>query len=503
MFLGIDLGTSSLKALLMNADGTVTGEASHPYPVNAPYPGWAESNPQDWWNAGAIAVRGAVGAHAAQVRAIGLSGQMHGVVVCDAGGTPLRPAMLWADGRSHDELGHYRALGAEALRPLANPLTVGMAGPSLLWLRQWEPESYREARWALQPKDWLRLRLTGEVATEPSDASGTLMADVAAGTWAIALLEALNLRTDWLPPIVASWAIAGTLTRNAAEHLGLPADLPVVAGAADTAAALLGSGLTTPGACQLTIGTGAQITAVRNRPIPDPHGRTHLFQAALPQQWYTLAAMQNAGLALDWVRQLLGLGWADFYDQAFTIAPGCDGLVCLPYFTGERTPHLNPTPAGAWIGLGLHHTRAHLARAALEGVAFAIAQGFAALQDTGANPDTLRLAGGGSLHSHWRQLLADVLQRPLYSVETGSASARGAALLAGLGIGQDRQTRQVDERWNAVRAIGEASTQAVQGTFPTETSPISQITVPRPLHPALKIAQQRFAQLYPAVRSPA
>ncbi|MFQ3635323.1 MAG: xylulokinase [Cyanobacteriota bacterium] len=487
MLLGIDLGTSSLKALLMNADGTVIGEASHPYPVNAPRPGWAESNPQDWWEATAIALRQAVGANASQVRAIGLSGQMHGVVVCDAAGNPLRPAMLWADGRSHAELDHYRALGGEALRPLANPLTVGMAGPSLLWLRQWEPEIYRAARWALQPKDWLRLRLTGSAATEPSDASGTLMSDVARGTWAIALLEALNLRTDWLPPIIASSAIAGTLTRNAAEHLGLPANLPVAAGAADTAAALLGGGLTTPGTCQLTIGTGAQITLVRDRPILDPHGCTHLFHTALPRQWYALAAMQNAGLALDWVRQLLGLSWADLYNQAFTIAPGCDGLVCLPYFTGERTPHLDPTPAAAWIGLGLHHTRAHLARAALEGVAFAIAQGFAALQNTGANPDTLQLAGGGSLHPQWRQLLADVLQRPLHSVETGSASARGAALLAGLGIGQYRQGEAAWKTPNPSEAIA---------------LPL-QLTHPNPLHPALETAQQRFAQLYPAVRSQA
>ncbi|HIK42244.1 FGGY-family carbohydrate kinase, partial [Thermoleptolyngbya sp. M55_K2018_002] len=264
----------------------------------------------------------------------------------------------------------------------------------------------------------------------------------------------------------------------------------VVAGAADTAAALLGSGLTTAGACQLTLGTGAQITLVGDRPTLDPHGCTHLFHAALPNQWYTLAAMQNAGLALEWVRQLLSLSWTDLYDQAFTVEPGCDGLVCLPYLTGERTPHLDPTPTGAWIGLGLHHTRAHLARAALEGVAFAIAQGFAALQATGANPDTLYLAGGGSLHPQWRQLLADVLQRPLHSVETRSASARGTALLARLGIGQDRQ---IGEPWK--------EKQAMPGGSATQIAPAPQITVPYPPSPALETAYQRFAQLYPAVRS--
>ncbi|GAB4459527.1 MAG: FGGY family carbohydrate kinase [Elainellaceae cyanobacterium] len=487
MLLGIDLGTSSVKALLLSADERVTSEASCSYSVNAPRPGWAESDPQDWWEATAIAVRQVVGSNASQVQAIGLSGQMHGAVVCDVVGNPLRPAMLWADGRSHHELECYRALGTAVLRPLANPLTVGMAGPSLLWLRQWEPEIYREARWALQPKDWLRLRLTETATTEPSDASGTLMADVATGTWAIALLEMLNLRTDWLPPIIASSAIAGTLTRHAAEHLGLAPNLPVIAGAADTAAALLGSGLTTAGDCQLTVGTGAQITLVGDYPILDPHGCTHLFHAALPSQWYVLAAMQNAGLALEWVRQILGLSWADLYDQAFTVKAGCEGLVFLPYLTGERTPYLDPTPAGAWIGLGLHHTRAHLARAALEGVAFSIAQGFAALQATGADPGELRLAGGGSLHPQWRQLLADVLQRPLHSVETGSASARGAALLAGLGIGQYRQGEAAWKTPNPSEAI----------------APPLQLTHPNPRHPALETAHQRFAQLYPAVRSQA
>ncbi|RMF67642.1 MAG: xylulokinase, partial [Cyanobacteria bacterium J069] len=443
MLLGIDLGTSAVKALLMAADGAVMGEASYPYAVSAPHPGWAESDPEDWWQGVAIAVRQATQQYTKQVQAIGLSGQMHGVVMCDAGGVPLRPAILWADGRSHNELAHYQVLGIDQLNPLANPPTVGMAGPSLLWLRQWEPEVYHPARWALQPKDWLRLRLTGTVATEPSDASGTLMYDVAAGDWAIALIDALHLRTDWLPPIVASGAIAGTLTPAAARHLGLPANLPVVAGAADTAAALLGSGLIEAGLCQLTVGTGAQITIIRDRPTFDPQGCTHLFQSALPHQWYALAAMQNAGLALEWVRHILGLSWADLYNAAFTVQPGCEGLIFLPYLAGERTPHLDPTPTGAWIGLGLHHTRAHLARAALEGVALAIGQGFAALQATGAEPAELRLAGGGSLHPAWRQLLADILQRPLLSTELGAASARGAALLAGLGIGQYAQVQDL------------------------------------------------------------
>ncbi|MBD1934434.1 MULTISPECIES: FGGY family carbohydrate kinase, partial [Cyanophyceae] len=305
MLLGIDLGTGSAKALLLATDGTTIGEASSSYPVHAPHPGWAESEPGDWWLAVAKAVRQAVGNHADQVQAIALSGQMHGVVLASESGQPLRPAILWADTRSAT-LSAYHSLDAAILERLGNPITAGMAGPTLLWLREHEPTVYTEARWALQPKDWLRLRMTGEVATEPSDASGTLLYDVVSDNWAEDAISAQNLRCDWLPKIIPSSAIAGYLTAVASEHLGLRVGLPVIAGAADTAAAALGNGLL-PGLVQLTIGTAAQIITPRSQPIIDPQGRTHLYRAAVPNQWYTLAAMQNAGLALEWVRGILGL----------------------------------------------------------------------------------------------------------------------------------------------------------------------------------------------------
>ena len=439
MLLGIDLGTGSAKALLL-ADGMVVAEASHAYTVRSPQPGWAETDPIKWWNAVAIAVKAVMQGQGDRisgdrVQAIGLSGQMHGVVLTDKTGEPLRPAILWADTRSGKELDHYRVLAPNLQKQLANPITTGMAGATLLWLQQHETTVYKTSRWALQPKDWLRFRLTGDVAAEPSDALGTLLYDVVRNGWAIDVLEALHLRADWLPTLVPSASIAGSLTTMAAAHLGLQAGLPVVAGAADTAAAMLGSGVLQPGIVQLTVGSGAQIVTPRSQPIVDPQVRTHLYRAALPNQWYTLAAMQNAGLALDWVRNLLGLSWQQVYADAFTVAPGCEGLTFLPYLTGERTPHLDPNARGAWVGLGLHHTRSHLMRAALEGVAFAIKQGLEAIAATGINATELRLAGGGTLEPAWRQLLADVLQLPLYSVTISAASARGAALLAGIGIG--------------------------------------------------------------------
>jgi xylulokinase len=369
---------------------------------------------------------------------------MHGVVLTDSLGKPLHSAILWADTRSTQMLEAYHSLDVSIRKRLGNPITVGMAGTTLLWLREHQPHIYAEARWVLQPKDWLRLQLTGEVATEPSDASGTLLYDVVSDDWAWDALEALNLRSDWLPTIVPSsaicasqqrFAIAGYLTATASEHLGLPVSLPVIAGAADTAAAALGNGLVEPGLVQLTIGTAAQIITIRSQPVLDPQGCTHLYRAALPNQWYTLAAMQNAGLALEWVRTILGLSWQQVYQDAFTVPPGCEGLTFLPYLTGERTPHLDPHVRGAWVGLGLHHTRAHLMRAALEGVAFSLKQGIEALEATDVTVTKLRLAGGGTLERDWQQLLADVLRVPLYTTTVVAASARGAALLAGIGIG--------------------------------------------------------------------
>jgi xylulokinase len=434
MLLGLDLGTGSLKALLMDPEGRVLGEASRSYPVLSPHPGWAETDPQEWWRAVAEAIGEAVGSRSAEVRAIGLSGQMHGVVLSKADGTPLRNAVLWADSRSGEKLGFYRLLGPEQLKRLANPITTGMAGPSLLWLRDLEM-AYWQADWALQPKDWLRLRLTGTAASEPSDASATLLYDLVADTWFDELVEHLGLRRKILAPLQPSGSVAGELTVEAARHLGLRAGIPVAAGAGDTAAAMLGSGLVRPGAVQLSVGSGAQIVAPSAELQIDPTLRTHLYRAAAPGRWYNMAAMQNAGLGLEWVRGVLGLSWEEAYREAFSVGAGCEGLSFLPHLTGERTPHLDPKARGAWAGLGLGHTRAHLMRSALEGVAYAIRQGMEALESAGTVIPELRLAGGGTLDPRWRQLLADVLGKRLLAAETASASAKGAALLGGIAAG--------------------------------------------------------------------
>jgi xylulokinase len=459
--LGIDLGTSSVKAVVLDRGGRTLADARAGYPVRAERAGWAESDPADWWSAVVTAVNEATRAVPGPPAAVGLSGQMHGVVLADATGLPVRRALLWADGRATAELERYRRLPEPLLSRLANPLSPGMAGPLLAWVAEHEPAVWRGARWALQPKDWLRLRLTGRARSEPSDASATLLYDPVADRWDTEVAEALGIDARLLAPLVPSGAVAGELGAEAARLLGLPPGTPVAAGAADTAAAALGAGLTRPGQVQLTVGTGGQLVTPLDRPRAGSGTGTHLYRAATARGWYAMAAVLNAGLALEWVIGVLGAGWDELYAAAARQPSAADPLF-LPYLTGERTPHLDPSLRGGWAGLALGHDRTALLRSALEGVAFALRDALDALDRTagrsgsgragagdtrgGSGPrdgtgvkDPVRLAGGGSIHPAWRQLLADVLDRPLHAVETPAASGRGAALLAGLAVGAFRE----------------------------------------------------------------
>lgn len=434
IYLGLDLGTSSLKALLVGEAGQVVASASAPYAVRYPQPGWAESDPQDWWSAAAVACAGLPAELRRQVRAVGLSGQMHGLVLTEKGAEeaakPLRPALLWLDTRTAPLLEQYA--GATCLSsltpPLVNPVSAGMFGPALLWVSRHEPEVYARAHHALLPKDWLRLKLTGEAATDPSDVSGTLLG-TPDGYWHAPLVEALGLNPALLPPVQRSWAVAGHLTGEAGAVLGLPVGLPIVTGAGDTAAALFGSGLAV-GEAQLTVGSGAQLV---RRLVVAPQELVaqpalQLYRAATPD-WYALAAMQNAGVALEWVRGLLGLSWEAAYAEAFAVQAAPD-LAFLPYLTGERTPLMSHRACGSWSGLRLGHTRGHLMYAALEGVAFALRDGLDTLERAYGSLSVLRLAGGGTRDPRWQQLLADALNKPLLPGGVTDASGRGAALLA-------------------------------------------------------------------------
>ena len=433
--LGIDLGTSGVKVLILDTDRNTLSASKAGYEVIAPQPGWAESDPHAWWHATVTAVQAAL-AQVPQVgiMAIGLSGQMHGLVPIDKQGNPTHNALLWPDTRAAEELKRYEALPAALLEHLANPLVPGMAGPLLCWLADHEASVYQATHCALQPKDWLRLCLADSVTADPSDASATLLYDLPADRWSGEVIAALGLRRELFAPISPSGAVAGTLSTRAAQDLGLPAGLPIATGAADTAAAALGTGLLAPGPIQLTLGTGAQLVQLTSEPIADPTGRTHLYRAADGINWYRMAAVQNAGLVLDWVRRTLNASWEELYASANQVAPGAGGLTFLPYLTRERPHHRNPGSAGAFLGMRIDHRREHLLHAALEGVAFGIRVALEALPgaDTIA---TLRLAGGGSMYPAWRQMLADILGRELVTVDTSDASARGAALLAGIANG--------------------------------------------------------------------
>ncbi len=433
--LGIDLGTSSVKVLALDAQGQTLGVGKADYQVSLPHQGWSECNPDAWWSGVVAAVKTVLlQIPSTRIYSIGLSGQMHGVVLVDTEYQPVRPAMLWSDTRAETELEEYRRLPTSMRQRLANPLVAGMAGPMLSWLARHEPASYQATRWAIQPKDWIRLRLTGLVAAEQSDASATLLYDLPADHWADDVVAILGLRSEILPDILLSTVLAGTLCVSAARELGLPVGLPIAAGAADTAAAALGTGLFTPDIIQLTVGTGAQLIKICEQPIPDPTLRTHLYRAADGAHWYSMAAVQNAGLALDWVCRMLNASWDELYGSVTRVSPGAEGLLFLPYVTRERPHHRDRGSQGAWSHLRIDHRREHLLHAALEGVAFGIREALDALP--GAQLSTsLRLAGGGGQHPAWQQMLATILHRELIVVDTPDASARGAALLGGLASG--------------------------------------------------------------------
>lgn len=455
--LGIDLGTSSTKAALVDDRGRILAECA------AAHPATARVQVRLWWDCVVRAVRAVLQAQPARVAAVGLSGQMHGVVLLDRALQPLAPAITWADTRSPEPVAE---LAAAHLPALGNPVVAGMAAVSLWWLRQCEPRLLDSARLAVAPKDWLGAVLTGCAVTDPTDASATLLWDLGADAWHDELAAALGLDSGLLPAVWPSDQVRGQLLAPAAEQLGLPAGLAVTVGRGDTAAALVGSGapaLPTAGSVArpglLAVGTGGQLCLVTTEPRPDPALRTHLYRGPGAGQWYAMAATLSAGLALDWVRRLLHTDWATLHDEAFSCPPGADGVTFLPYVAGERTPHLDPLLSAAFSGLRLRHHRGHAARAALEGTAFALRDAWDALRAAGHDAGVLVLAGGGGVDPRRRQLLADVLRRPLASTPHGGGSARGAALSAAVASGWFTDLEQ------AMATAGPATVTAEPGPY--------------------------------------
>jgi xylulokinase len=435
--LGLDLGSSSLKALLLDLDGRVLAERSAGYPTHAPEPGWAEQDPDDWWAAAGEATRAVMAdAPGADVVGIGLSGQMHTFVLLDAAGEVVRPAITWMDTRAAGLLPEVEArIDAAGLRDeLANPVVLGLTLPPLAWLREHEPEALARARTLLLAKDALRHRLTGELGSEPTDASATLMFDVAGRRWSTATLAAFGLDPALMPALGEPGAAAGRLTTDAARHLGLRAGIPVAFGAGDQQAAAVGTGTVLPGQAQLMVGTGAQALVVEDAPPAGEVAGLHAFCHA--RGWLRQASVNNAGVALDWARTLLGLSWEELYAVVGDATPEVAPLF-LPYLTGERAPLMKGHARGGWLGLEPGHGRAALARAAVAGVVAAIADGLRSLPTLADREAArrVRAAGGGLRNPAFAQAVADASGATLELLDAAGASAVGAALLGGVAFG--------------------------------------------------------------------
>lgn len=442
LLLGIDIGTSSAKAVLIRPDGQCAGLGTHTYPVQTPHPGWAEQRPNDWIEGAILATRAALrkaGSGPYNICGIGLSGQMHGTVCLNAAGNPVRPAIIWADQRSVQEVTWVReTLGKDRLGEwTGNPLATGFMLASWLWLDRHEPETMAETSLLLLPKDYVRYRLTGIQGSEPSDASSTLLFNPRERSWSTPLAEALEFDVGKLPPISPSAAVAGGLTSSMAKELGLEAGTPVVFGGSDQAMQALGNGLIDPGTLSATIGTGGQLFAPTAKPIVDPELRMHSFCHVLPDRWHMETAILSAGLSLRWLKdQVLYLDtYGPMADAAVKVPAGAEGLIFQPYLAGERTPHMDPEVRGSFIGLTRRHDRAHMIRAVMESVVFALRQGLDLMSELGVRIDRVLASGGATHHHLWLQLQADIFNRPIHRTIAEEAAAKGAAMLAGVGTG--------------------------------------------------------------------
>lgn len=496
--LGIDVGTGGTRAVLLEASGRVAAASTAEHaPMNSPQIGWAEQSPEDWWRAACQAIRDclAKGATtASEIGGIGLTGQMHGLVLLDAESQVLRPALIWCDQRTEKECHEItERVGASRLIELAaNPALTGFTLPKIWWVRRHEREVWARSRSFLLPKDYIRLRLTGAHATDVADASGTLLFDVVHRRWSKPLLEVSALEEWFLPKVFESQEITGHVTEDGARAAGLRAGIPVVAGAGDQAAGAVGMGIVRPGTVSATIGTSGVVFAATSAPTLEPGGRVHTFCHAIPERWHVMGVTQGAGLSVRWFRDQFGAGRDDGRDpyerlleEASEVPPGADGLLWAPYLMGERTPHLDPDARGALVGITAQHTRAHVIRAVLEGVAFSLRDSLTLFKDMGVPITSIRLGGGGARGSLWQQIQADIYGMPVELLEADEGAAYGAGLLAGVGTGV----------WPSVDAACEKAVRVAKTVEPDPSNAARmnlQYQEYRKLYPALHGVRHRF-----------
>jgi len=541
LLLGLDVGTSSLKALLIDPAGAgdgeripgrVVAEESCDYPVSTPRPMWSEQDPYLWWEATCRVLRrladrrlgGRGGSLLERVAAVGLTGQMHGLVLLDGRGRLLRPAILWNDQRTAEQCVQItQRVGAQRVLELTgNPVLTGFTAPKIAWVRQHEPDLFSRAAHLLLPKDYLRYRLTGEICCDVSDASGTALFDVGRRQWSQEMIEAVGIPPGWLPQVTESPVVSSRISPAASAETGLRAGTPVVAGAGDQAAQALGTGIVREGLVSITLGTSGVVFAASDHYRVDAFGRLHAFCHAVPGMWHLMGVMLSAGGSFEWFCTRLGsrewltgldrdrresstgnqsgpgpetggepqqrrvadeAGGRSVYEvliqRAASIAPGCEGLIFLPYLAGERTPHADPFARGVFFGLTLRHDIGALARAVMEGVGFGLRDSWELLRELGISPAHVRASGGGARSGLWRQILADILDVTVASVNVTAGAAYGAALLAGVGVGM----------W---KSVPEAADAAVRVTGETAPGPARRV------YPGY---YERYRALYPALKA--
>ncbi|MBI5965852.1 MAG: xylulokinase [Chloroflexi bacterium] len=487
-FLGIDTSTTSSKALLIDSNGEVIAVASSPHTLQTPKPLWSEQNPLEWWDAVSASIKSVLekaGVSGERVVAVGLTGQMHGLVLLDKAGNVLRPAILWNDQRTQSQCDEiHRRIGKEKfIQITGNVALTGFTAPKILWVQENEPEVYAKAKHVLLPKDYIRLKLTGEYAMDKADGAGTVLFDLKLRNWSAEVLSALGIDAAWMPRTFEGTEFTGHITEEAAALTGLKVGTPIAAGGGDQAAQAVGVGAVEAGIVGLTVGTSGVIFATTPSALIEPEGRLHAFCHAVPGMWHFMGVMLSAAGSLQWYRDTLApdVSFDDLAKEAESAPAGCEGLLFLPYLSGERTPYPDPLARGSFIGLTLRHTRAHMTRAVLDGVAFGLKDSFTLIQNAGLGEITqVRASGGGTKGALWRQILASVLEAELVTVNTSEGAAFGAALLAGVGAGA----------WADVPTACKETVRITGQTLPDD----EQMKVYRKMYPI-------YQDLYPTLKS--
>jgi xylulokinase len=496
MWLGVDVGTGGTRALVVDERGKIQAGVTAPHEdMRMERPLWAEQRPENWWDATIQAVRGALAEAritGRDVRGVGLSGQMHGLVILDKDNAVIRPSLIWCDQRSQPQVDAInQTVGrAKVLEATANPVLTGFTLPKLLWVRDNEPEHFARVRKMLLPKDYVRFRLTGDFATEVSDASGTALFDVVKREWSLQMMDALGLDRSILPKCYESVEVTGQISQAVAAVTGLAAGTPVVGGGGDQASSAVGNGIVELGIVSCTLGTSGVVFAHMEQVAYDPSGRVHTFCHAVPGKWHVMGVTQGAGLSLQWFRNQLapGTDYGALTAEAAKSPPCAHGLFWLPYLMGERTPHLDATARGGWIGVTAKHTRADLIRSVIEGVSYSQKDCLDIIEQLGVTVNSVRVSGGGGKSPFWRQVLADVFEKPVVTLATQEGSAYGAALLALVGTGAYASVPEVCR--SVIRETGTVSPRGEESRFYRDGHALYAS-----LYPALKPIYQRIAKL--------